>query len=75
MTKLQMIGWQPGLRTVSLVQLLKDKSTGSLAAAKTLADSLLDGEVVEIGFKTVAEAQAFREHAESLGVIIGPADV
>jgi hypothetical protein len=75
MTTLQMIGWKPGVQTVSLVQLIRDASTGSLTAAKQLVDDLLNGSPVEIQFSTPEQAQDFRERAESLGVIIHPGAV
>ena len=70
MTTLQLVGWKPGLQTVSLVQLVKNESTGSLIAAKRLVDELFEGRTVEVRFKTVEQAKAFRERAEALGAIL-----
>lgn len=70
MTKLRMVGWKPGLQTVSFVELLKNEATGSLAEAKRLVDALLDGGELEVAFESEAKARSFRERAEQMGVVI-----
>jgi len=48
MTKLTMTSWARGVQTVSLIEAVKQYSTGSLIGAKAAVDRLLPGEAVTI---------------------------
>lgn len=70
-TTLRMVGWKTGLQTVSLIQLVKEESTGSLSTAKRLVQALLEGNAVDVSFGSQTGAKAFQERAEGLGAIFG----
>jgi len=69
MITLVMKSWKKGLQTVSLVQAVKQYSTGSLIKAKFEVDRLLSGESVTLQFASEAERDDFKTKAEVFGVI------
>jgi hypothetical protein len=69
MTTLEMTSWKEGLQTVSLIEVVKQYSTGSLIRAKAEVECLLLGEAVKLEFETESQKEAFRQKAETLGVI------
>jgi hypothetical protein len=69
MTTLQMTSWEKGLKTVSLIEAVKEYSTGSLIQAKAEVGRLLAGEVVILEFETELRKAEFQRKAEALGAI------
>jgi len=61
-------GWRPGLKTISLIDLVRGSARMSLTQAKDLVDSLLDGQSHTLSFETSEEARAFQAAADDLGV-------
>lgn len=71
MATVRLVGWREGLKAVSLIQAVRDCSTGSLAKAKRDVDELLDGKEVVLSFASDARANEFRILAEQLGAVAG----
>jgi len=69
MTKLTMTSWKKGLQTVSLIEAVKQYSTGSLIRAKAEVERLLAGESVSLEFSSESARDEFREKAEACGAI------
>jgi hypothetical protein len=69
MKTLTMTSWKPGLQTVSLIEAVKQYSTGSLVLAKSEVERLLDGEAVVLEFPSDSDKDEFRKKAEAFGVI------
>lgn len=69
MTTLEVTAWEKGLQTVSLIEAVKEYSTGSLIRAKALVEKLLAGERVKLEFETEWKKEAFKTKAESLGAV------
>jgi hypothetical protein len=67
----RLIGWKPGLRTVSLIEAVLDCSTGSLAVAKEAVEDLLAGRQVTLTFRDEAVRDEFLRRAEACGAIAG----
>jgi hypothetical protein len=61
--------WKSGIQTVSLIDAVKQYSTGSLVLAKAEVERFLAGEVVILKFNSELEKARFRKEAEKLGVI------
>jgi hypothetical protein len=55
MTTLTMTSWKKGLQTVSLIEAVKQHSTGSLIEAKAEVERLLAGEAVTLEFSSERE--------------------
>jgi hypothetical protein len=68
MAKLILAGWKPGLKKISLTQLIRSQCGLSLADAKLQTDRLLDGERVEIELDDDCDVQEFASQAKRLGV-------
>jgi hypothetical protein len=71
MTTLRLIGWKPGLRTVSLIEAVRDCSTGSLASAKEAVEHLLAGGEITLAFADESVRDEFLLRAEACGAIVG----
>ena len=69
MTTLTMRSWKKGLQTVSLIEAVKEHSTGSLAQAKVEVERLLIGEAVTLEFLSETAKSEFKTKAETFGVI------
>jgi hypothetical protein len=69
MTHLVMMSWRKGLQTVSLIEAVKQYSTGSLARAKADVDRFLTGEPTTLEFPTEAARDEFKLKAEQYGVV------
>ena len=69
MTTLTMTSWKKGLLTVSLIEAVKQHSTGSLIRAKVEVERLLAGQSVTLEFPSESVKNEFRSKAEALGVI------
>jgi hypothetical protein len=70
MTTIRLTGWTKGLRTVSLVQAVKEYATGSLKDAKSAVDDLLEGRSVTLVIPDDARREEFRRLATELGAIV-----
>lgn len=64
-----MSSWRIGLQSVSLIDLIRQYSTGSLIQAKIKVDQLLDGKMVSLDFASEKLMAEFKIKAERLGVI------
>jgi hypothetical protein len=69
MTTLTMTSWKKGLQTVSLIEAVKEYSTGSLVRAKAEVERLLAGEAVTLRFSSESVKEEFRKKAERCGAI------
>jgi hypothetical protein len=69
MPTLILTGWKPGLRKVSLTELLQRRVNVSLVQAKGCVDRLLDGKSIAIDFSHGHNADHFAREATMLGVI------
>jgi hypothetical protein len=69
MNELTLIGWRAGLKTVSLIELVRKSHVKSLTEAKSMVDNLLSGKTIILHFDSPATRDAFRSNAEGLGVI------
>jgi len=69
MTTLTTRSWEKGLQTVSLIEAVKQHSTGSLAQAKVEVERLLVGEAVTLTFPSETAESEFKMKAETFGVI------
>jgi hypothetical protein len=69
MTNVTLIGWRPGIQTVSLILAVKEQ-VGSLKAAKALVESLIDGQEITIQFDDTKVAVQFCTSAEQLGAVV-----
>jgi|EndMetStandDraft_4_1072995.scaffolds.fasta_scaffold295415_2 hypothetical protein len=69
MTTLTMISWKKGLKTVSLIEAVKQHSTGSLIRAKAEVERLLAGQPVTLEFASESAMNEFRRKAEEFGAI------
>ena len=69
MTTLHLVGWQKGLKTVSLIAAIRRSSGLSLFEAKRAVERLLDGERIELIFATEVAAKEFQREATGLGVL------
>jgi ribosomal protein L7/L12 len=66
---LLIVGWNPGLKTVSLVKLLRDAGDMGLLHAKQAVDDLLAGKEVRVCNLDAAIAQDLRTRAEAMGAV------
>jgi len=69
MPKVILIGWKPGLRKISLGDLLQAKAGLTPKQAKDCVDRLLDGDDVVIDVSTRVNAEDLIKEASSLGAI------
>jgi hypothetical protein len=67
MIELELIGWNKGLRTVSLITAICEYAGLALPEAKVLVEELLDGRTITIGFSGQSKMEAFRRIALQLG--------
>jgi hypothetical protein len=59
--------WRPGLRKVSLDELIRDRASVGLADAKAIVDALLTGESPRVAIATLDDAEALIVEARALG--------
>jgi hypothetical protein len=71
MIRVSIAGWNPGLKSISLMKLLREgsQSERTLAEAKSLVDGLLEGRSFTITFPSQREAEIFLKEATDLGVV------
>jgi len=69
MPQVLILGWRPGLKSVSLVKLLQEHTNYSLKMAKEIVDRCLKGETVAVEMATQMEAERLAREASSLGAI------
>jgi hypothetical protein len=62
-------GWSPGLRKISLSDLLRGDAGYSLKSAKSAVDQLLDNEPVSVDFPSREAAVSFLQRAVELGAL------
>jgi hypothetical protein len=74
MTSIRLVGWKPGLQTVSLVLVVMKHTGASLIEAKGLVERLLDGNPVDLSFPDRKTCELFRTEAEGLGATAAPLD-
>jgi hypothetical protein len=67
--EVSLVGWRRGIRSVSLIELIRGTTTSSLTEAKGVLDRLLDGQVHSFVFTSAREANAFSTAAEELGAL------
>jgi len=63
-------GWRPGLRKISLTNLLHSRATIPLAAAKQHVDDILDGQEVRISLADLDTAAGIARAANALGAVV-----
>ena len=68
MATLTMVGWRPGLKTVTLIELLRSRGGMGLREAKSSAEQLLSGQAVSVSFCDETQREAFRHAVEEIGV-------
>lgn len=68
-SEVRLTGWRPGIKTISLIDLLRSVTSMSLTAAKQTVDGILDGQTHAVSFSSVEDAIAFRSAAEGLGAL------
>ena len=69
MPRILLRSWVPGLRKISLVDLLQEKAGLSLTAAKKSVDDLVLGNAVTIQMENDNEAARLADEIKSLGGI------
>ncbi len=69
MMHLTMKSWNKGLQTVSLIELVKQSSTGSLIRAKAEVERFLAGSAVTLEFASRDLMDEFKSRAITYGVI------
>jgi ribosomal protein L7/L12 len=69
MPQVLILGWRPGLKSVSLIKLLQERTDYSLRMAKEIVDRCLEGETVEVEVATLTEAERLAHEADALGAI------
>jgi hypothetical protein len=69
MPKVILTGWKPGLRKVSLTELLQRHVNPSLVQAMGYVDRLLNGESITVDFSYGHDAADFAREATALGAI------
>ena len=70
MPLIRITGWDPGLKKVSLTQLLRAYTDMSLSEAKAATDRILDGADFEFLVRTSADAIRVSAELRALGVRI-----
>ena len=64
-------GWEPGVRVISLIELVRaHTATGSLSEAKALVETLLSGGVITLTFDDETSRDAFCTSAREMGAIV-----
>jgi ribosomal protein L7/L12 len=61
--------WKPGVKTISLMDLLQSRCGMGLKDAKCAVDGLLDGKEIRISGIEEATAQVLRSEIEVLGAV------
>lgn len=70
MISLELIGWNKGIKTVSLIEITSFYSTHSLIKAKNIVDQLLEGKSVTLYFEDEISRNEYHKKAENLGAVI-----
>ncbi len=68
MHEVRLTGWKRGVRTVSLIELVRRSTRMSLKNSKRVVEDLLAGKAHTFSFTQNDEATAFRKAAADLGV-------
>ena len=67
MPVVKVVGWMPGVLTISLIKLVREATGSDLAQAKSMVDELLEGKSFEVTFTDVEAAESFAGRAEAIG--------
>ena len=67
--QLVIIGWKPGIKRISLLDLVRQHNHLGLKAGKATVDGLLDGKEIMIECNDEAQYLALREEVERLGAV------
>ena len=67
--QLVITGWKPGIKRISLLDLVRQHNHWGLKAGKEAVDGLLDGKEIVIECKDEAQYFAVRQEVERLGAI------
>jgi ribosomal protein L7/L12 len=67
MTEVRLVGWSPGLKSVSLIKAICDHAGVPLREAKGLVEDLMAGHAIVVSFTDAARRDDFRELACRLG--------
>ena len=70
MPRLGIIGWQPGLKKISMTKLLREHLGLSLTEAKGATDKVLMGEAVWYFLEDPSKAEDLREALENIGAVV-----
>mgnify|MGYP001162059968 CR=1 FL=1 len=68
MYEVRLTGWKRGVRTVSLIELIRRSTDMSLKNSKRVVEDLLAGKAHTFSFTQSDEATIFREALADLGV-------
>lgn len=66
---MRLVGWRRGLRSLSLIELVRGATGSSLTEAKGVLDRLLDGQGHSFVFESARAASEFISAAEELGAL------
>jgi len=69
MTAIIFRGWIKGMRGISFILLLREKTNLSLKNAKNIKERIVDGEVITLPIADLSTAQEIIADATNLGVI------
>jgi hypothetical protein len=64
---IELVGWRPGLKKISLTRLLQRDCGFSLRIAKAAVDSLLEGQRVKVTLLPSVAPELFLEQASKVG--------
>lgn len=67
MYEVRLTGWKRGVKTVSLIELVRQSTRMSLKNSKQVVEDLLAGKAHTFAFTQSDEAAAFRKAAADLG--------
>lgn len=70
MYTVDLVGWTPDADAASLVTLVRDFSSMSLAAATREVDILMSGGGIQLVFDKLHDARVFASQAEALGAVV-----
>jgi ribosomal protein L7/L12 len=70
MLRVTVIGWQPGLRKISMTKLYRRELKITLGPAKAMTDAVLNGEIVEFEVETEQQAERVAEELRNLGALV-----
>jgi ribosomal protein L7/L12 len=63
----KVVGWEPGMLTISLIKLVRETTGKDLAQAKAVVDALLDGQSFDVCFEDEEAAKGFADRLKAIG--------